>query len=253
MACSKGLQVGGADAGRDSGPVACVDPPPGSCGYDCQNGRWVRIPLLCLGPDAAVPDTAAPDSAIPDGAIPDSAISDGAISDSAISDGAIPDSATPDSAIPDSAVLDGAAPDVLGKDTYEVEPQATDTSGTLIPDEPAARYDAGTSAACANIARTWLLGGSCMGPHATFNGTFTAQMAQTDCRLTFTQTDAATSTQWITTGVLESNGRGYLKGSFGFTDSSMCDLTITATGWDMICASATQQCKLQAGAVPDLY
>jgi hypothetical protein len=48
MACSKGLQIGGADAGRDNGPVDCVDPPPESCGYDCQNGRWVRIPRRAL-------------------------------------------------------------------------------------------------------------------------------------------------------------------------------------------------------------
>jgi hypothetical protein len=55
---------------------------------------------------------------------------------------------------------------------------------------------------------------------------------------------------------VESNGRGYLRGDFGFTDSIMCDITVTtatATTWDMICASATQQCKLQARTVPDLY
>lgn len=254
-ACNKALQVGGTDAGRDSVPVECIGPPPDdACGYSCQNGRWVRIPLLCLIPDAAVPDSALPDSAIPDSATPDGVIPDSAIPDGATADSTIPDSATPDSATPDSAIPDSAIPDVPRKDAYEVGPQVTDTSGTLIPDGPGARYDADPSAACANIARTWLLGGSCMGPHATFNGTFTAQMAQTDCKLTFTQTDDATSTQWTTTGVLESNGRGYLKGKFGFTDSGMCDLTVTtATSWSMICSSATQQCKLEASPVPDLY
>jgi hypothetical protein len=216
-ACNKALQVGGADAGRDSGPATCVDPPPESCGYDCQNGHWVRIPLLCLLPDSGIPD-----------------------------------SATPDTAAPDSAIPDSATPEVVGNDSYVVEARATDASGMTAPDGAVARYDADPSAACASIARPWLLGGSCMGPHATFNGTFTAQMEQTGCKLTFTQTDG-TST-WTTTGVLESNGQGYLKGQFGFTDSSMCDLTVnTATSWSMICASATQQCKLEARPVPDLY
>jgi hypothetical protein len=74
-------------------------------------------------------------------------------------------------------------------------------------------------------------------------------VAQTGCKITFTQTDDKTSTQWISNGILESTGRGYLKGTFGFTDSIMCDLTVTSEGWDMVCASATQQCKLQAQRV----
>jgi hypothetical protein len=237
IACSKGLQLGGADAGRDSGPVACVEPPPESCGYDCQNGRWVRIPLLCMLPDSGIPDSAVPDRAVPDSAAPDSAV---------------PDSAVPDSAVPDSAVPDSDIPDLLGKDANGIDTRVTDASDTAVPDGAVARYDAEAPAACANLARTWLLGGSCMGHHATFNGTFTAQMAQTGCTLTFTQTDG--TTEWTTTGVLESNGRGYLKGQFGFTDSGMCDLTVnTATSWSMICASATQQCQLEAKPVPDLY
>jgi hypothetical protein len=222
IACSKGLQIGGADAGRDSGPVACIEPPPEACGYDCQNGRWVRIPLLCMLPDSGIPDSEVPDTAVPD------------------------------TAVPDTAVPDTAVPDVLGKDANGVEARVTDASDSAVPDGAVARYDAESPAACANLARTWLLGGSCTGHHVTFNGAFTAQMAQTDCKLTFTQTDG--TTEWITTGVLEINGRGYLKGSFGFTDSGMCDLTVnTATSWSMICASATQQCQLEAKPVPDLY
>jgi hypothetical protein len=213
MGCSKGLQIGGADAGRDNGPVDCGDPPPESCGYDCQNGRWVRIPLLCTIPDSAIPDAAVSDSAIPDSAIPD----------------------------------------VLGQDANGVDARVDDTNDTTPPDGVDTPHDADAPAACANLARTWFLAGSCLGPHATFNGTFTAQMAQTGCQLTFTQTDDSTSTRWTATGALESNGRGYLKGSFGFTDSNMCDLTVTATGWDMTCGSATQQCKLEARTVPDLY
>lgn len=72
--------------------------------------------------------------------------------------------------------------------------------------------------------------------------------------LTFSQTDDNTEAQWTATGALESTGRGYLEGSFGFTDSSMCDLNVTTTtGWDMTCGSATQQCKLRARTLPDLY
>jgi hypothetical protein len=249
IACSKALPVGGTDAGRDNGPVECVGPPPSDCAYDCQNGRWVRIPLLCLIPDAAVPDSALPDSALPDAAIPDSAIPDSAIPDSALPDSALPDSAFPDSAAPDSTL-----PDVRSNDTHEVGPQVTDANGAIIPDGPDARPDADTPAACANIARTWILAGSCLGPRSAFNGTLTAQMAQTGCKLTFTQTEDGTSTRSTATGVLESNGHGYLKGNFGFTDSGMCDLTVTtATSWGMVCSSATQQCKLEASPAPDLY
>lgn len=218
-ACSKGLQVDVSDAGRDSGPVACVEPPPESCGYDCQNGRWVRIPLLCLGPDSAVPDSAIPDSAVPDTAVPDNAI-----------------------------------PDALGEDATGFETRATDTNGTTALDGAGGQIDAGTAAGCANLAREWLVAGSCLGPHATFDGTFVATMEQVGCKLTFTQNDDKTETRWTAAGALESNGRGYLKGDFGFTDSGMCDITVTtATTWDMICASATQQCKLQARTLPDLY
>jgi len=100
----------------------------------------------------------------------------------------------------------------------------------------------GDGGACADIAGSWRLTGSCMGPRAWFNGSFPAEMNQTGCDLTFHQIDD----QGVTTGSLESTGRGYLKGSFGFTDSNMCDLTVTAEGWDMVCASATQFCNLQA-------
>ncbi len=231
LACRNGLQVGG--PGADSGPVECVGSPPEACGYACHNGKWIRIPLLCAVPDGAIPVSPLPDSAVPDSAIPDSAV--------------------PDSAVPDSALPDSALPDSLGHDANGFEVQVTDTNRTHL-DGAEARTDAGTPVDCLNIDREWLLAGSCLGPRASFNGTFVARMTQTGCRLTFTQTDDNTETKWTATGVLESTGQGYLKGSFGFTDASMCDLTVTTTtGWDMVCGSATQQCKLQARTLPDLY
>lgn len=64
-ACSKALQVGGADSGRDGYSLDCTAPPPESCGYDCQDGRWIRIPLLCMpAPDGAIaPDGTTVDTA----------------------------------------------------------------------------------------------------------------------------------------------------------------------------------------------
>jgi hypothetical protein len=97
---------------------------------------------------------------------------------------------------------------------------------------------------CANIAGNWRLTGSCMGPGAWFNGSFSAVLAQTGCDLTFTQIDES-GVPWVCTGRLESTGRGFFKGRFAFTDSSMCDIVLTTDGWDMKCGSATQSCTLQ--------
>jgi hypothetical protein len=133
---------------------------------------------------------------------------------------------------------------VTGKGGTTASGGVTGTGGSRVA------YDAGASVDCVNLSGNWTLTGSCNGPRATFNGSFPAVMTQIGCNLTFTQTDDQTSTQWTTTGRLESTGQGLLQGKFGFTDSSMCDLTVTAEGWDMTCGSATQQCGLQARKAP---
>ncbi len=93
------------------------------------------------------------------------------------------------------------------------------------------------------------MSGSCKGPRSDFNGTFLAVMTQTECSLTWIETDDRTSRQWTSTGMIENTGGGFLKGEFGFTNSSMCNITVTAEGWDMVCASATEQCQLKGQKV----
>lgn len=102
---------------------------------------------------------------------------------------------------------------------------------------------------CASIAGNWLLTGSCYGARASFNGSFPAVLTQTGCNLAFTQIDDQ-GVAWTCPGRLESNGRGFVQGKFAFTDSSMCDIVLTAEGLDMRCASATQSCTLQGREIP---
>ncbi len=72
-------------------------------------------------------------------------------------------------------------------------------------------------------------------------------MTQTGCNITFTQTDDNTATQWVSTGIIDSTGKGSLRGDFGFTDSIMCDLEATGDdAWQGRCGSATQTCELEA-------
>jgi hypothetical protein len=71
-------------------------------------------------------------------------------------------------------------------------------------------------------------------------------MTQTGCQVTFTQTDDQTPTQWVSTGTIDSAGKGSLRGDFGFTDSSMCDLEASSDAWQGRCGSATQACELAA-------
>jgi hypothetical protein len=109
------------------------------------------------------------------------------------------------------------------------------------------RADGGTLPACPDLAGTWDVEASCQGPGAFGSGAFTAVMTQTGCSITFTQTDDQTQTQWVSTGTIDSAGRGSLRGAFGFTNSNMCDLEVTGDGaWQGRCASANQSCELKA-------
>ena len=110
------------------------------------------------------------------------------------------------------------------------------------------RYDGG---ACPDLAGTWSVEASCQGPGAFFSGAFVAVMTQTGCKVTFTQTDDQTPTEWVSTGSIDSTGRGSLRGDFGFTDSGMCDLEATSDdAWTGQCGSATQACELEAQKQP---
>ena len=72
-------------------------------------------------------------------------------------------------------------------------------------------------------------------------------MTQTGCQVTFTQTDDQTPTQWVSKGTIDSAGKGSLRGDFGFTDSTMCDIEATSDdAWVGRCGSATQACELEA-------
>lgn len=112
-----------------------------------------------------------------------------------------------------------------------------------------ASYDGGGKPACPYLAGTWSVATSCQGAHGSSTSNFVAVMSQTECKLSFTQTDDRTSTQWVSTGSLDSAGRGSLKGDFGFTDSGMCDLEATADTIAGRCGSATQGCELRATRV----
>jgi len=107
-------------------------------------------------------------------------------------------------------------------------------------------YDGGAQPACPALSGSWNVWPSCEGPGAFFSGAFVGVMTQTGCTFTFTQTDDKTSSQWVSTGTIDSAGKGALKGDFGFTDSRMCDLETTDTGWAGRCGSATQFCELEA-------
>jgi hypothetical protein len=111
------------------------------------------------------------------------------------------------------------------------------------------RYDGGAQPACPYLAGTWNVEASCEGPGAFGSGAFVAVMTQTGCQITFTQTDDQTPTQWVSTGTIDSAGKGSLRGDFGFTDSIMCDLEATSSAWTGHCGSATQTCQLEAEKV----
>ena len=68
--------------------------------------------------------------------------------------------------------------------------------------------------------------------------------------MSLTQSDDRTPTQWIATGTIDSAGKVSLRGSFGFTDSNMCDLNVTSDAWSGVCPSATQLCMIEAQKVP---
>jgi hypothetical protein len=259
--CSSGLR-NGTDAGRDSGSLGCAEPPPAACGYACQNGVWALTGQSCPTPDSAISGPGEADANTQDAQVRDTAvIPTGGVSGSggltatggvtgiggtttggggggaggAVTTGG----ATGGGGLTGTGGL-SATGGVTGKGGTTASGGVTGTGGSRVT------YDAGVGLACADLSGNWTLTGSCLGPRATFNGSFLAGMTQTGCNLAFTQTDEQTASTWTTTGRLESTGRGSLTGTFGFTDSNMCDLTVTAEGWDMVCGSATQQCKLQA-------
>ena len=110
-------------------------------------------------------------------------------------------------------------------------------------------YDGGAKPACPYLGGTWSVTASCQGAHGDSDSNFVAVMTQTDCTITFTQTDDNTPTQWVSSGSIDSTGTGALKGDFGFTDSSMCDLETSADVFVGRCGSATQACELKAEKV----
>lgn len=244
--CSRSLH-GGKDAGRDGRPLDCAGPPPEACGYLCQDGQWVRTSTSCL-PDGAILDAGDGDAKVADapgtgGAAGGATGTGGATASggAAASGGrtasggmVVGGASAAGATITGGASTSGGTTATGGTSTTG---GATSMGGSRAP---------GDGGACANIAGSWRLTGACMGPRAWFNGSVPVEMEQTGCDLSLRQIDD----QGVTTGRLESTGQGYLKGSFGFTDSNMCDLTVTAEGWDMVCASAMQFCNLQARPIP---
>jgi len=147
--------------------------------------------------------------------------------------------------------------DILNEKHYQTafeclagpSPALTDCATTFrkcvgVPErKPPSRPDGG--GACPWLAGNWRVAFDCTGPGSLGSGVFLAMVSQSDCKVTFVQTDDQTTEQWVATGPADNGGKLSLKGDFGFTDSSMCDIDLTTEPWSGVCGSATQMCTLQ--------